>query len=150
MDGVTEHGRHPQVNRIFRDAILTSPLTRHKIELFAAGLEHNAAAGIGLAGSQKAFLQYRATLDSLRPAEERTVDGLQPWHQEHAQSVGGVYAIMKDDAVCLLTLGSASRGIPFKEWEIPLPTEDPAGYAFYPNADVIAFVKLQEVVFVYR
>ena len=56
---------------------------------------------------------------------------------------GGVYVIIKE-SVRLFAPGSALRGIPHKEWEIPLPILDPTNFCFYPDADVIAFTKLQE------
>ena len=52
---------------------------------------------------------------------------------------GGVYG-MVEDSIRLFTLGSASRGIPCKEWEISSPVNDVEGYCFYPGADVIAFL----------
>ena len=55
------------------------------------------------------------------------------------RSAGDVYAIL-DDSVRLFTLGSASRGIPFKEWRIPLPVGAVDDYCFHPGADVIAFL----------
>ena len=144
MDRLTEQrGWHLQVNRVFRD-IVTSPLIQHRIDLFAAGLECNAEAGISLADSQKALLQYRAGLDSLRPIEVKAVSNLEQedLDENYTRAAGGVYAIIKDP-VRLFTLGSVSRGIPQKEWEIPLPVANPAGYGFYPGANVIAFVEMR-------
>ena len=46
------------------------------------------------------------------------------------------------DSVRLFSLAPASQEI--KEWEIPLPVARPASYCFYPAADVIAFVELQD------
>ena len=112
------------------------------MDLFAAGFEYNTTSGISLADSRKAFLQYRSNLDALRPNEERLLDHLRPGHGHDATTVGGVYATILRDSVRLVTLGSASRGIPYKEWEIPLPVESLAGYSFYPAADAIAFVDL--------
>ena len=43
--------------------------------------------------------------------------------------------------VRLFIPGSASRRIPRKEWEIPLPVVDLEDFAFFPCADVIAFVE---------
>ena len=63
--GFVERSRHLQVNRIFYNVILASPLIQHKLDLFAAGFEYNAAAGINLADSQKAFRQHTSSLDSL-------------------------------------------------------------------------------------
>ena len=131
-----------QVNRTFNDAALASPLIRHKIDLFAAGFEYNAASGISLADSRKALLQYHSNLNTLRPTEERVLDDLQPDDDNYATVVGGVYAIVLRDSVRLFNLGSAWRGISRKEWEIPLPVDNLVGYGFYPAADVIAFVEL--------
>ena len=55
------------------------------------------------------------------------------------RSAGGVYAIL-EDSVRLFTLGSHSRGIPSKEWRIPLPVSHVDDYCFHPGADVIAFL----------
>ncbi|KAF9643426.1 hypothetical protein BDM02DRAFT_1471703 [Thelephora ganbajun] len=135
--------RFKQVNRIFRDVILASPLIQHRIELLGAGLEYNAAAGISLADSKKYFLQYRSNLSSLRPIEKRTVDNLRSNHDSYSRAGGGVYAIV-EDSVQLFSLGSASRRIPYKEWEITLPTTNSISrvYGFCPSADVITFIEL--------
>jgi hypothetical protein len=119
-------------------------LIKHKIDLFAAGLEYNPGAGVSLADSREALLQYRSNLDSLCPIEERTVES--PWEGDMGlvKTAGGVCAIVKGGSVRLVTLGSASRGIPNKEWEIPAPVANQLDYCFYPGADVIAFVNLQE------
>jgi hypothetical protein len=119
-------------------------LIQHKIELRAAGLEYNAAAGISLVDSRNALLQYRSNLDSLRPVEKRSFEILQAGKVVHARSGGGAFAIAKD-SVQVFTLGSASRGIPHKEWEIPLPVTDLEDFCLYPGDDVIAFVEKQGV-----
>ena len=137
-----ERSRYFQVNRVFHDAILASPLIQHKIELFAAGLEYNAAAGIDLVESRKAFLQYKSSLDSLRPIEERVVGGVQVGDDYWSKTAGGVHAVFAD-SVRLFSLGSASRVIPHKQWEIPSPTRDPMDYYIYPGANLIAFVDMR-------
>ena len=121
-----------------------SPLTQHRMDLFAAGLEHNVEAGISLVDSQKALLRYHSSLDSLRPIEVKAVSNLEQedLDEDYMSTAGGVYAIIKDP-VRLFTLGSVSRGIPQKEWEIPLPVANPAGYGFYIGANVIAFVEMR-------
>ena len=112
--------------------------------MHAVGLEHNPAAGIDLTESQKAFCQYLTSCGALSPIEKRAVGGLRaPRKYQDTKVVGGVYAILKDK-VRLFTLGSVSRGIPYKEWAIPLPVTAPQAYGFYPDADVIAFVELLE------
>jgi len=67
---------------------------------------------------------------------------------ERIKVVGGVIAVV-DESVRLFTLGSPSRMIPYKEWEVPLPIPAPKDYGFYPGADVIAFFELQEEMYVY-
>ena len=119
-------------------------MIQHKLDLHAVGLEHNPAAGIDLTESRKAFRQYLTSYGALSPTDERTVGGLRaPSCFEDAKVVGGVYAIL-NDKVRLFTLGSVSRGIPYKEWAIPLPVTAPHDYGFYPDADIIAFVELLE------
>jgi hypothetical protein len=134
VDGLIERRWCLQVNRSFRDAIAASPLIQHKIDLFAVGLEYNAAAGISLVDGRKALLQYRSSFDSLRPIEERIVH----LKRGTASMSGGVYAVASyGGPVQLFALGSASRGIPHKQWETPLAFLEV--YGLCPNADVIAF-----------
>jgi hypothetical protein len=111
-------------------------------------LEHNPAAGIDLAESRNALGRYLKNLDTLSPAEERTVGGVQiPDSFRDIQAAGGVYAILKDQ-IRLFTLGSVSRGVPYKEWTIPPPAA-PDKFGFYPGANVIAFARLVDLVYVY-
>jgi hypothetical protein len=131
-----------QVSRTSRYAILASPLIQHKIDLFVAGLEYNAAAGIDLAESQQALLQYRSSLNSLHPIEERVVGKVQLYGDRWLKTAGGVLAILAD-SVRLFSLGSASRGIPYKEWEIPPPVNNAIGFHICPAANLIAFIGQQ-------
>ena len=137
-----------QVNRIFHDTVVTSPLIQHKIDLFSAGFEYNAGTQVSLADSQKALLQYRSSMDSLHPIKDKMVECLQTSHTDFATSASGVHVIVKNDLARLFTLGSASRGIPHKEWEIPLPDADPGDYDFDSSADVITFIGLRGMVYV--
>lgn len=52
---------------------------------------------------------------------------------------GNVFAV-SGVSIRLFTLGSASRGMPHREWEIQLPLATQADYNFDPCGDVIAFV----------
>ena len=113
--------------------------------MFSAGYENNVAAGVSL---EKALLHYRSNLDSLSPVEEG-VEVLQ-WHllelSDFTRTADDVHAISDlYDSVRLSTLGSASRGIPRKEWSVPLPFV-PLGYALGPGVDVIAFVTMESAV----
>ena len=111
-------------------------------------MEYNAGAGINLVGGKEALNEYYSNLYSLCPVEDRGVPNTASSDFDERRikvtTVGGVCAMVKD-SVRLFTLGSASRGIPHKEWEIPLPVADPADYTHYPGADVIAFVELQGI-----
>ena len=80
----------------------------------------------------------------MRPAEKRTLEIVHTGYRYHVKSAGGVFAII-EESVRLITLGSASRGIPHREWEIPLPVTDIEDYCLYPGEDVIAFFEKQGV-----
>ena len=123
-------------------------MTQHKIDLYAAGFEYNPAAGIDLAESRKLLHRYLENLDSLCPIEEWLVEKLQIRQGiDRLTASGGVFATV-NQLVQLFSLESSSRRIPYKEWEIPLPPMELVNYGFYPGADIIAFVGLQEVVYV--
>ena len=144
MEVLTERGWYRQVDRAFRDAILISPLIQHKIDLYAAGFEHNPASGIDLAESRRALHQYLSNLNSLCPVEKRSVENLRLQNVgDILKASGGVIATV-NESVRLFTLGSSSRRIPHKEWEIPFQTFAVEDYCFYPCADVIAFIELKE------
>ena len=116
----------------------TASSAMHKIDLFAAGFEYNAAAGISLAESRKTLHQYLSSMDELCPIQEEVVSDLDG---RYPTTAGGVYAIMDRDSVHLFTLESASRGIPQTKWTIPLPPADAESCGFYPVTDVIAFIE---------
>lgn len=118
---------------------------QHRVHLFSIGLEYNAGAGTDLPAGQEALDKYYSNFYSLNPVEERGVPNTEysDLNQRCTKVVGGVCAVIGDDSVRLTTLGSTSRGIPRKEWEIPLPVVDPVDYTLCPDANVIAFVKLQ-------
>jgi hypothetical protein len=143
--GRVECSRYFQVNRVFRDAVRASPLIKHKIELFAAGLEYNAAAGINLPESREAFRERASNLGLLFAIEETVVPlEVQLDFVNISKTAGGVHAVYTGSGpVRLFSLGSASRGIPCKQWQIPSPVENCVGHCIYPPADLIAFVELQ-------
>jgi hypothetical protein len=138
--GSTEHLRRRQVNRIFRDVIITSPLVQHRIYLFSVGLEYNAGAGVSLTDSQEALLRYRSNPDPLCQIENVRQDPL-----NSIRTTSGVHAAVMDGSVRLFTLSSPSREIQHREWTIPLPVAwQQRHYCFFPGADVIAFFELQQ------
>ena len=117
-----------------------------KIDLFAAGFEYNAIVKIDHDESRKALLRFKSSMDSLCPIEERAVDDPLWSHGCSMKTVGGIHAVVGGGSAQLFALGSASRGIPYKQWEIPLPVVGPFGYGFFPHADVFAVVELQHAV----
>ena len=120
------------------------------MDLFSSGLEYSMAAGVSLDDSRRALLQYLSSLDSLRPIEERTTDCNWPKDVILDEPASGVYPAVNGSSVRLFVPGSTSRGIPHKEWEVPLPVADLEGFGFYPGADIIAFVEFQETKCVHR
>ena len=88
-------------------------------------------------------------MNALCPVEEITVENIRiPDDDDDLQAVGGIYTIVKESAR-MFTMGSHSRGIPYKQWGIPLPGAVES-YGFCPDADVIAFIELREVMCVYQ
>ena len=87
-------------------------------------------------------------MNSLRSIEERTVDDPQRYYGSSTKTVGGIYASAGGGLASLFAPGSASREIPCKQWEIPLPVTNPEGYDFCPCADVFAIVELKDVEYV--
>ena len=84
---------------------------------------------------------------SLSPIEERVVDNL-PVEYVSTETVGGIHASINHDSAWLFALGSASRGIPYKQWEIKLPTSGLQKCGFCPRADVFVIVKVEGVMYV--
>lgn len=140
MDGFTDYGLFLQVNRTFRNVINASPVLKHKIELFVVGLEYNATAGISLPDRREALLRYSRGLDSLRPFEQKVLGNFLP--PQFIRASNGVFGLA-GDSLELFVPGSASRRIPQKKWEIPLPVVRVEAYDFYPNADILAVVELK-------
>ena len=55
-----------------------------------------------------------------------------------AIAVSGVHGLWWEDRVRFFTLGSISRGIPRREWDIPLKDIETFAFTFYPRANVVA------------
>ena len=50
----------------------------------------------------------------------------------------GVYGLRRGDRIEFLVFGSTPRGIPRREWGVPLKDIDFCAFAFCPQADVLA------------
>jgi hypothetical protein len=55
--------------------------------------------------------------------------------------VGGTFGILWKNAAKFITLGSISRGIPRKEWDVPLNDVEALRFTFCPRANVMVIVE---------
>ena len=60
---------------------------------------------------------------------------------QDAIAVSGTFGILWRDSVRFFTLGSRSRGIPRREWDISLKHVEASAFTFYPQANVMAVVE---------
>jgi len=51
---------------------------------------------------------------------------------------GGTCGFLGEDSVKFFTLGSVSRGVPGREWDVPLKDYTGHVFAFYPRANIMA------------
>jgi len=86
----------------------------------------------------------------LSPIDEKEMDEYlrTPAEVGYIKAAGGICAILTDQ-VRLFAVGSIARGIPYKEWAIPLPVITPQDYEFDPGTDIIAFLEVQGLMCVY-
>ena len=94
-----------------------------------------------IAGCRLALASYRKRWETLDPVEKLNGD----FHLDRdrglwsaAIAVSGVYGLLWKDRIRFFALGSTSRGIPIREWEIPLKDIEARAFAFYPRANVMA------------
>ena len=129
-----------KVNHAFHDLILASPPIQYEIDLFDLAVQHNPQTKVSLADCRAALGAYSKIREGLDPAEEweRVLD-VSP--SPMAVAVSGTYGVLCRDSVEFFTLGSVSRGIPKREWEISLEHLDASIFTFYPRANVMAVVE---------
>lgn len=60
---------------------------------------------------------------------------------QEAIAVSGTYGILWKNSIKFFTLGSVSRGIPGREWDIPLEGLKAKIFTFYPQANIVAVVE---------
>lgn len=65
------------------------------------------------------------------------------WHRTVV--VCGTCGISWENSIKFYTLGSVSRGIPWKEWDITLEGLETKVFTFYPESDIIAIAEEVEV-----
>ena len=129
-----------KVNRAFYGLIQASPSIQYEIDLFGAGLQRNPRSKTSLADCRAALEAYCSRWKTLDTAErwERALDVP---NIRDATAVNGTYGILWGDSAKFFILGSASRGIPGKEWDVPLKHFEATGFTFYPQANVMAIVE---------
>jgi len=129
-----------KVNRGFRDLIRRSLRIQHKVDLYVTGLVPNLATGVTTVDSIKALGEYQSKWDKFDVDEEqilmRVPEGEHTWG---AATAGGVHAVAMKHEIVFFTLPSNSRGIQSRKQTIPLDFRV-TGFAFYPQADVVAVV----------
>ena len=132
-----------EANRAFHDLVRASPAIQHEIDLFGAGLQQNPRTKTSLTDRRAALELYRRSWESLDPVEEGDED-LRYLVEGAALVVGGTFGILGKNLAKFITLGSISRGIPSKEWEVPFKDLEAFHLSFYPRANVLAVVEVVE------
>ena len=130
-----------QVARDIHDFIQESPYIQHRIDLFAAGLEDNPASNLTLADKRRAFDEYRTKWETFNPIKKWESE-VENFYFGHHTSGSGVYGFVAGPQkfIQFVTLESVSRGIPRREWKLPLPEFVFSGFGINPQADVLAVV----------
>ena len=129
-----------KTNRAFHDLVQASPSIRLEIDLFDSGLQRNPRTKASLTDCCAALEAYRRSWESLDPLEEDDVGPLS-FADGEALVVGGTFGILDENLAKFITLGSISRGIPSKEWDVPLNDLEAFDFSFYPRANVLAVVE---------
>lgn len=89
----------------------------------------------------EAYCRGRETLD---PIEEWSED-FQPPRHISTEVVSGTLGILWKHSAKFFTLGSISRGIPKKEWNISFEHLEACRFTFYPQANVLAITEQEEL-----
>ena len=132
-----------EVNHAFHGFVQASPSIQHEIDLFGAGLQRNPKTNMSLTDCRVALELYCRSWETLDPAEEWD-DDLPSSAYKAANLVGGTFGILWKNSVKFITLGSISRGIPRKEWDVSLKDLEASTFSFYPRANVLVVVEEAE------
>ena len=132
-----------KVNQAFHKLVQGSPSIQYEIDLFAVGLQRNPRIDAPIADCRLALASYRRRWETLHPVEKLNKDFCHrdrdhDWCRPNAIAVSGVHGLCWKDRVKFFTLGPTSRGIPSREWDIPLKDIKAHAFAFYPPANVMA------------
>ena len=77
----------------------------------------------------------------MNPVEEWDKDLHSLAYDTVVNVVGGTFGILLKNSAKFITLGSISRGIPRKEWDVPLGDLEPSYFTFSPRADLLVIVE---------
>lgn len=74
---------------------------------------------------------------------------VEKWYEEFQPSVyravsivSGTFGILWKRSAKFITLGSISRGVPRREWDISFKHLRACSFTFYPRADVLAVIEV--------
>ena len=119
-----------------------SPSIQYEINLFGAGLQHNPRTKTSLADCYKALRTYCTSWETLDPAEKWDKVLYDVYSTRKTDVVSGTYGFLRGNAIKFFTPGAVSRGIPGKEWDIPVKGFEACIFTFYPQADVVAVAEV--------
>ena len=133
-----------KVNWAFHKLVQGSPSIQYEIDLFAVGLQRNPRIETPIADCCLALASYHRHWETLDPVEKLNKDFRLPAHDNwwpDTIAVSGVHGLCWKDCVKFFTSGPTSRGIPNREWDIPLQDIEAHAFSFYPPANVMAIAE---------
>ena len=133
--------RNPKVNHAFHALVRDSPVIQYEIDLSGAGLQRNPRTRAPLADCRTAFEAYSKRWEASHSIEQWTKDFRSSVYRA-VSVVSGTFGILWKRSASFITLGSISRGIPRREWDISFKTLRARGFAFYPQADILAVIEV--------
>ena len=96
-----------------------------------------------LTDCRAALEEYRRRWGTLDPVEEWDEDFHSPPYKA-VEVVGGTFGILFENSAKFITLGSISRGIPRKKWDLLFGDFKSFSFTFYPRANVLAVLERVE------
>ena len=128
------------MNHAFHGLVRDSPSIQYEIDLFGSGLQRNPRTKVPLADCRAALEAYCRGRETLEPVEKCEED-LDASTYEVVNVLGGTLGTLAKNSAKFITLGSISRGIPRKEWGVPLGNFESFHFTFCPRADVLVIVE---------
>jgi hypothetical protein len=133
-----------KVNRACRELIHASPSILFELALFRVGLRRNRWIEMPVADCQKALVEHLKRRENFVSAGERYRLGSGADGFVGGGVVSGVCGLLWVNRARFFVMGSASRHIPWKEWEISLEVLKAASFAFFPQANIVAVAEVDE------